>query len=105
MTMTLPFLRMILHFSHIGFTEGRTFMLVPPVAVIFPQQIQAPSERMLNNYSKIISVFNWKFHQTGTLLSMFLKNKKRAALRRPYYSITYMPYPLNRRYRRMQEAG
>jgi hypothetical protein len=105
MTMTLPFLRMILHFSHIGFTEGRTFMLVPPVAVIFPQQIQAPSERMLNNYSKIISVFNWKFHQTGTFLSMFLKNKKRAALRRPYYSITYMPYLLNRRYRRMQEAG
>jgi hypothetical protein len=76
MTMTLPFLRMILHFSHIGFTEGRTFMLVPPVAVIFPQQIQAPSERMLNNYSKIISVFNWKFHQTGTFLSMFSKNKK-----------------------------
>lgn len=75
--MTLPFLRMILHFSHIGFTEGRTFMLVPPVAVIFPQQIQAPSERMLNNYSKIISVFNWKFHLTGTFFEhVFEKQKK-----------------------------
>ena len=61
MTITLPLRRMILHFSHIGFTDGRTFMLVPPVADIFPQQIQAPSERMLNNYSKISTVFNNNF--------------------------------------------
>jgi len=61
MTITLPLRRMILHFSHIGFTDGRTFILVPPVADIFPQQIQAPSERMLNNYSKISTVFNNNF--------------------------------------------
>jgi len=79
MTMTLPFLRMILHFSHIGFTEGRTFMLVPPVADIFPQQIQAPSERMLNNYSKIISVFNSKFQAFRAFFEYFCLNNKRAA--------------------------
>lgn len=61
MTITLPLRRMILHFSHIGFTDGRTFILVPPVAVIFPQQIQAPFERMLNYYSRIYMVFNKKF--------------------------------------------
>jgi hypothetical protein len=71
MTITLPLRRMILHFSHIGFTDGRTFILVPPVADIFPQQIQAPSERMLNNYSKIISVFNRKFKTPGCFLNAF----------------------------------
>lgn len=28
MTITFPLRRMILHFSHIGFTDGRTFILV-----------------------------------------------------------------------------
>jgi hypothetical protein len=27
MTSTAPWRRMILHFSHIGFTDGRTFMI------------------------------------------------------------------------------
>ena len=73
MTMTLPFLRMILHFSHIGFTDGRTFMLVPPVAVIFPQQTQAPFERMLNYYSRIDTVFNKKFNGNINILKVLRK--------------------------------
>ena len=75
MTMTLPFLRMILHFSHIGFTDGRTFILVPPVADIFPQQIQAPCERMLNYYSRIDTVFNKKF-KAPRKISRCLKTAK-----------------------------
>jgi hypothetical protein len=102
MTITLPFLRMILHFSHIGFTDGRTFMLVPPVADIFPQQIQAPCERMLNYYSRIDTVFNWKFSSARHFLNMCTPNK-RTARRRLHYSIKLMPYPLNRRFLRMRE--
>ncbi|MBR2549169.1 MAG: hypothetical protein IKE92_04015, partial [Clostridiales bacterium] len=73
--------------SHIGFTDGRTFILVPPVADIFPQQIQAPSERMLNNYSKIISVFNRKFLTPALFFRHVFIKEKRAARRRPHYII------------------
>ena len=31
---------------------------------------------MLNNYSKIISVFNWKFQSLALILSTFPKNEK-----------------------------
>lgn len=35
MTMTLPCLLMTLHFAHIGLTEGRTFIIFPPVGTQF----------------------------------------------------------------------
>jgi len=33
MTMILPFLLMILHFSQIFLTEGLTFILIPPINI------------------------------------------------------------------------
>ena len=35
--MTLPLRLMILHFSHMGFTDGLTFMTVPPVSLMAPR--------------------------------------------------------------------
>jgi hypothetical protein len=34
MTITRPLRLMILHFSHIGFTEGLTFTRIPPYFII-----------------------------------------------------------------------
>ena len=34
MTMTVPFRLMILHFSQIGFTEARTFTVIPPFPLL-----------------------------------------------------------------------
>ena len=107
MTITLPLRRMILHFSHIGFTDGRTFILVPPVAVIFPQQIQAPFERMLNYYSRIYLVFNKKFQSFHTVYALlnpaakkeWIMQKIRAAMKRLLLYIKF----INRIYRLMSE--
>ena len=97
MTMTLPFLRMILHFSHIGFTDGRTFILVPPVADIFPQQIQALFERMLNYYSRIDTVFNKKF-KAPRKFSRCLKLSENKAYAFGFFSPLQVILPRERSY-------
>ncbi len=54
---------------------------------------------MLNNYSKIISVFNRKFQVRQAFYALFSKIN-RAARKRLYYSI-FKPYLINRRFRQM----
>jgi hypothetical protein len=53
MTRTRPFRRMILHFSHIGFTDGLTFMC--PFGVVGATRLWLPVRPPLHTRSKLLA--------------------------------------------------
>lgn len=60
MIMTVLFLRMVLHFSQIGFTDGLTFIRNPSLPDYFNQQSALYQYR--NEYIKLIYVYSILFY-------------------------------------------
>ena len=72
MTITLPFLLIILHLSHIGFTEGLTFMISPFIheksfccAKIFFREIFIVVKRLNGRTKFALAVFRRHFFRTN----------------------------------------